>query len=178
MITNVQIAVKRKIVEKDQRCWKSTCLLYTSLALYNDSIKRIQLHPWWVFVRHFPATHKKVSCVFAILCVTQPVGLQRNLFSSICQLCSNSCRETPMHILFKCNALKSLREILLNNIVEAMPRNMSNSFTELNNQDKHNFLISGLHSDTYVHEWCHVYYHTALFVFDMYKKRALLYDNA
>ena len=172
----IKTIVKRKILDIEKTRWKSTCLLYNSLGTYNKSVVSLELHPWWIFVRHFPATFRKVSCVFAILCGTQPIGLQRNLSSSICKLCTCSCRETSLHVLFECAALNHVRETLMGNIVDAMPRNMSNSFLFLNKCEKYTLLITGLHSKSYVQEWAHVYHNTALFVFGMYKKRAVLYD--
>ena len=176
MVNGIQIKVKRKILDIEKNRWKSTCLLYNSLGTYNKSVVSLVLHPWWVYVRHFPATYRKVSCVFAILCGRQPVGLQRNFSSSICKLCTNSCRETSLHVLFECDALNNIRETLISNIVCAMPQNMSNSFLSLNNCDRYTILITGLHCKSYIQEWANVYYNIARFVFDMYKKRADLYD--
>ena len=158
MVNCIKTKVKRKIFDIERNRWKSTCLLYDSLATYNKSVLSLGLHPWWVFVRNFSATYRKVSCVFAILCGTHPIGLQRNFSSSMCKLCTHSCRETSLHVLFECAVLENSRETLMSNIVNAMPQNMSNSFLLLNNCDKYTLFVTSLHSKSYVREWDHVYY--------------------
>ena len=176
-IKGIKVKIKKAIYETDQARWKATCLMYNSLWAYNTSVTSIKLHPWWVFLRDFPATFKKVSCVLAVLSGTQPRKLQRNFSASICKLCVNSCRETSLHILFECTALNATREKLMRNVEMSMPQPMVESFSLSNNREKFLLCITGLNCQTYMREWAEIYHNIATFVYGTYMHRSTLYDE-
>ena len=85
------------------------CALYQNLDMYRDGVAGIQMHPWWVLLRHLLHLARQVSGTMAVFMGGQPVGMQRNISGNVCGLCSQRVKETPQHILFECQELDQQR---------------------------------------------------------------------
>ena len=101
---------------------------------------------------------RSVSCVFAILCGTQPNGSRPR-----CLICCDYVIESAAHIIFECSGLQINRRTLFNELVTSMPVAMREEFMYMNSRAKLTFILSGLGGSKYVPEWqqcttkCNVY---------------------
>jgi len=147
--------IKNVIWSHERMRWRASCMMYSQLSLYVDSIQDIKLHPWWQFARLRPSFTKYVSCVIAVLQGGQPLGLQCNFESKICQICGLRQKDNHCHILFACLADDLLKETTL---------------------EKCRLLLSGLKCG-FVCEWMDIYANISKFVFDIYHSRKLAYND-
>ena len=83
----------------------------------------------------------------------------------------------PVHILFECKSFINIRSNLWDSVLNSMPASMAYCVNLQNNDEKLDFIISGMKCETYVEEWSNIYYHIANFIYCMYKERAQQYDN-
>ena len=55
LLKNVTPSESGKLVwEHESMRWEATCLMYPELSVYNDNIKKIDIHSWWAFYRTTP----------------------------------------------------------------------------------------------------------------------------
>ena len=80
--------------------------------------------------------------------------------------------------MFYCDALSDTRTSLLCDFMDSMPGAMKNSFCDLPSKSKLEFIISGLGSDTYIHEWQELYNKACGFIHSLYRERAAKYNPA
>ena len=115
---------------------------------------------------------KCTSSVVALLCGTQPNGYGANFGSRVrCQICSTFAVETFEHVVFECEGITEARNVLLTDLLDAMPRAMRTSFTELNNEAKLVFILSGLGCDSYIKEWQDTYLKASRLVHCLFRER-------
>ena len=177
MVESLKTKVKHIILKCDQSLWKASCLLYRCLGTYNDCATYKKLNVWWNFVAKTSGAFKSASSVVAILCGSQPNGYGVNFGSRVrCQICCDYCIETFEHIIFDCMELREVRNVLLTELLEAMPPAMRESFTGLNNLQRLVFIISGLGSDVYIKEWQEVYLKASRLIHIMFRERANRYN--
>ena len=176
-VKKIKNQVKKIIWESERQRWKASCLMYKDLWIYNDNVFEIQTHAWWNYVKECPTAYHKVSSVIALLQGCQPKGMIRNISQRYCLLCNNSSLDGPVHILFECDALKVTRDIFWEKIIDSAPIAMGNELNTISSRGKLIFIISGLKCNIYVKEWRQVYDGAACFVYNIYKKRAALYDS-
>ena len=117
-----------------------------------------------------------MSSVVAVLIGVQPNNLQCNIRNRLCNLCTGRWRDDAKHILLGCEALAQARHIHYNEILTAMPFAMRHEFNRMTLENKLYFIISGLQCD-YNKEWAHIYKAMAKFVYELYRKRKLLYQD-
>ena len=74
--------------------------------------------------------------------------------------------DSPIHILFECDALKDMRIGLWGNIVSYMPAAMADHVTTATILDRYEFIITGLKCTSYITEWEYVlgFDHEVLFL--------------
>ena len=173
--------LKKKVKFVNLRCdedeFKASCLLYRNLACYRDCVQYKKLNVWWNCVRKSSNAFKDVSCVVALLCGTQPSGYGVNFGSRRrCNLCCDYATETLEHILFECASLVT-RQPSIDNMLDCMPTGMRDSFLAMNNQAKVTFILSGLGSETYLHEWQKIYLSASKFIHDLYRERLNKYNQ-
>ena len=77
-------------------------------------------------------------------------------------------------ILFGCPELGATRYCLPNNITEAMPDGMRDSFSEMIVENKLIFLLSAMHC-CYTKDWGNLYRSIVIFVDKMYSERSAKY---
>ena len=113
--------------------------------------------------------------VMSILMGIQPKGFQCSCDRNTCALCCDD-PDVPCHILFQCEALNTESLVYWQNIVKQMPLAMSGEVSELPDQIKTKYLLSG-HNNSYTHEWQNLYERIADFISITYKKRHELYNQ-
>ena len=132
---------------------------------------------WWDFVIDVPYMYRKVACIVALLCGCRPRGLQSNLSHRICNICNSQSCDTPVHILFECEALVHVRYMVWDKLVSCMPARMAADILECSNIQKYTLMISGLKCTRYVREWRDIFRNVAFFVHTMYNERKRKYDE-
>ena len=138
-------------------------------------VNNITLHTWWKIARVHPHLMKKICFVMSLLMGSQPKCFQCNFNRSTCALCCDG-PDVLCHILFQCEALNPERLVHWQTIVKEMPLAMSGEVSELPDQIKIEYLLSGL-NNSYIHEWQNLYESIADFISIMYKKRHELYNR-
>ena len=177
MIDGLKMKVKSIILRCDENLWKTSCMLYRGLKIYNESVKYKKLSVWWTFVAKTSGAFKSTSSVMALLCGTQPNGYGANFGDKVrCQICSAFAIETFEHTLFECEGIKETRQDLLAELYAAMPLAMRISFRELSNQEKLTFILSGLGCETYVREWNDIYHKACIFIHNVFRDRVNKYN--
>ena len=168
---------KRIVWERERIRWKVTCAMYKELTLYNDAVQDIVIHPWWKFARKKCNLVKETSAVMAVLLGGQPRGMQINIEQSRCNLCSQNENETNIHVLLKCTRLNLERTSLLRELKTSMPTAMAEDVNSMLPSQVCMFLLSGMNSQ-FIPEWINIYEKICKFVYNMYKTRRKLYDDA
>ena len=133
------------------------------------------MHPWWLFVKAGPIYFHKVARVMSVLMGGQPSKYQRNFDCITCKMCAGFFYESPMHILFECEALKHYRSTLWHVILSEMTDPLKQSINCMSCTEKVKFLLSCC-NESYTKEWKNLYKAIADFVHKMYVYRAALYD--
>ena len=167
-------STKQLIWQYERIVWKSTCILYGNLSIYQNVLNDIKPLAWWKFVRKKPIKMKQVSCVVAILLGTQPKGMQCN-FSGHCRLCEERQHDSPEHMLMRCPRMSEQRLTYVSRIKANMPTAMADCFERMGTSEIYQFLLSGLHN-TYEEEWISVYSIIADYIWEIYKYRAEFYN--
>ena len=80
------------------------------------------------------------------------------------------------HILFKCDALEPYRVPLWENVLLKSTEPLRQDMIRMPNRERAVFLLSCL-NESYISEWRELYKAIADFIYKMYVKRAVLYDN-
>ena len=171
--------VKQIIWEHESNRWKATCLMYPELRVYNDNIKKIEMHPWWKFCRANPGMTRRAGYCLAVFMGVQPLGMQRNLEAAnkMCSLCKRCATENANHVLFECTSLITCRTAEWSKVLSSMPYAMA-QWTLENEQQTENIigmLLSGL-GGSYVSEWNPIYKAILNFVWNLYDNRQRMYD--
>ena len=148
--------VKRVVWQNEIVKWKGSCLMYRELEMYAKSVKDIVMHPWWRLAKVHPELTRLISCTMSVLMGGQPATLQCNIGGMICRICGLRARDGPQHILFACPALNSDRHTLIQHIIHAMPIAMREDFEKLDEYNKMEYLISGMHCKFTI-EWVDIY---------------------
>ena len=178
MIEGLKKKVKAVILKCDENLWKASCMLYRSLNTYNRSVLFKKLNIWWTFVSKNSGAFKCTSSVVALLCGTQPNGYGANFGSRVrCQICSTFAVETFEHVVFECEGITEARNVLLTDLQDAMPQAMRTSFTELNNEAKLVFILSGLGCDSYIKEWQDTYLKASRLIHCLFRERYNRYSG-
>ena len=155
---------------------KASCLLYRNLSLFRGCVQYRRINFWWMFVAKKSSAFKSVSCIIALLCGTQPNGYGENFGSrQRCQLCCNFVVETMEHIIFECPELHTKRMNLIDELINEMPQGMKESFDKMNWKAKTEFILTGLGSGTYIHEWQEIYLKASRLIHTMYSERSRRY---
>ena len=176
-VNHIKRHVKSVIWRYENQRWKATCLLYKDLWIYNENMLNISIHPWLIFMKDCPYAYHKGASVMSLFQGCQPRGTMRNMSGRCCGICDDASLDGPAHILFECRALQYKRSITWGNTLKSMPVQMARYIESRSSREKTAFLISGLKSNVYIPEWRQVYMSVATMVHDMYKARALLYDD-
>jgi hypothetical protein len=75
---------------------------------------------------------------------------------NVCKLCMRECTgRKDVHMIFLCEKLHEKRTILWAEVLQSMPRAMRNDVEAMSDEQKYNFLSSGM--VTYTPEWCDIY---------------------
>ena len=168
--------IKKVVWDLETLSWKATQYLYPELSMYYNKVPEIQMHAWWRINLKPYGLINKISCVLSLLIGGQPPGLQRNFNSSRCGLCQNSMeKEDPCHVLFSCPALEGQRNRTWQRVLQSMPPAMVRQQLGVSNREKTEFLLSCL-NNTVTTEWHEIYMNIIVFIHDIYKERARLYD--
>ena len=167
--------IKASIKEHDSCEWKATCLMYDNLNLYLECVPTIKLHTWWVVTQKVPRLYKQVAAIMAIIMGGQPRSMQKNFDKKLCQICNSRMADNSCHVIFDCRALNSVRTKHLERISRTMPIPMIACFQTMSKVEKQMFLLSPLNS-TYIAEWFPIYEAIAVFIYDVYKVRAEMYE--
>ena len=168
--------VKNTVYDHEKYCWKATMSLLHNLPYYDSCVLNIVIHPWWCFVKASPKYYRKVSSIFAIICGSQPKFHQCNFDNKLCQLCCGRQTETSVHVLFDCPCLNIDRNLYLSKIRFNMPFAMRNEFVSMTNTEKCLFILSAMNCK-YNADWLSIYESMSTFVYEMYKKRKVLYQT-
>ena len=151
-VKTIKIEVKSLILNNEIQRWRASSLMYKEMQLYCERVTELRMHAWWVFVRNSVTAFNKVSCVMALLVGSQPKSFQRNMGSRNCNLCTDICKDTPVHILFECKGLEPHRNLIWQTVLDAMPTAMANHVKNISNYNKFCFIIGGLECDKYIAE--------------------------
>ena len=173
-ISQYKKIVKNTVYDYEKYCWRVTMSLLHNLPFYDSCVLNIDIHPWWCFVKASPKYYRKVSSIIAIICGSQPKFYQCNFNSKLCQLCCDRQTETAIHVLFECPRLYIDRNLYLSKVRFSMPFAMRNEFVGMTNKDKCLFILSAMNSK-YNADWLSIYESMSTFVYELYKKRKLLY---
>ena len=178
MVLGIKKHVKRIISNYEDRAWRSSCLIYRRLNVYNDVVKTRNVNVWWNFVKHNAGAFKRASSVLALLCGSQPKGMGKN-FNPVprCQICASYALEDFEHTLFSCETLQNTRQRLVNDLIEVMPMGMRCEYTRMDHKTKLAFILSGLSSDSYMSEWTDIYLKASTFIYEMFRARAQEYER-
>ena len=167
--------VKKCVWELELQQWQISCRMYCKLNIYNNYVKEIKLHHWWIFVKFYPSFCKMTASVISVLMGEQPRGMQ--IFDKVrCQICHDFSFDSAFHVLFECNTLDNIRNDLLSIIKDSMPDCISEHYDMLQPNGKMCFLLSGFGLLKYDESYVNAYKASAKFVFQMYKTRFELYD--
>ena len=178
MTQSCKVAVKKRVLTYEERSWRASCMLYRKLTLYVEIIPRRCINLWWTVVSHMSGYFKRISCVIALICGTQPNGYGANFgLNPRCQICVSYESETFEHTVFCCDALDQARRRLMDDLKEAMPQNMWVDFERMSYSSRLKFLLSGLNCDRYMPEWRDVYLRVSDLIFGLYRARALSYKE-
>ena len=150
-------------------------MLYDSLRIYRSVAISFAIHPWWIFGNEHPHMCKRVSAVVAVMCGTQPKGMQ--CIAKICALCPHRQTDNPEHVLFGCEALSTTRNTHTLKMTLKMPYAMKIEFENMPPPEKVTFLVSGFRCG-YTREWADIYVEAAHYVYNMYKERHNKYNAA
>ena len=177
MVDSLKKKVKSIILRCDEDLMKASSLMYRNLSIYRECVYYKKMNIWWKCVGKSSNAFKDVSCVVALLCGTQPNGYGVNFGSRRrCLLCCDYTTETLEHIIFECSAIE-VRQSLMDNLIESMPTGMRASFISMNNQMKVKFILSGLGSENYLHEWNNIYLSASKLIHNIYSERAAKYKS-
>ena len=113
----------------------------------------------------------------ALLCGSQPKGLQRNLDHYKCNICIGQYTDSPVHILFECTELLNVRDLMWNKVISCMPVGMANDISLLNSREKYILIISGMKCTRFIQEWSEIFKNIAFFVHTVYSERKRKYDE-
>ena len=178
MVIGLKKHVRRVISEYEDIAWRSSCLLYRRLCLYNNIVQQRGTNIWWTFVKYNSGAFKRTSAVMSLLCGSQPKGMGKNFSRNPrCQICDLYASEDFVHTLFVCDCLNVARQRLLGDLTDTMPAGMRTDFLNMNHEEKLIFLLSGLSCNRYLKEWIHIYYKASTFIYEMFRARADEYDR-
>ena len=168
---------KRVVWEYEKRNWRASCMMYSNLEMYSDSVKHIRMHAWWLFLKGHPSLHRKVSAVMSVLLGSQPKGIQNNIGMSMCNLCDKRQPDDATHVLFACDGLTPVRALHWRHVLSTMPPAMAREMDAATNDKITTLILSGL-GGSYIAEWRDTYIAIASFVWHMYRERHQLYIRA
>ena len=151
--------------------------MYPELCVYRKSIFSIRPHIWWSLAQIRPYYSRKISAVAAVLLGCQPKSMQCNIGKNICKLCNARAMENSKHVLLKCEALSVQRTIATEALLNSMPLGMKTSFSELADEEKVVFILSGLKRDIIIDEWVRILFNIVDYVYAIYNERKRLYDD-
>ena len=118
------------------------------------------------------------TSIFSSNSGTQPNGYGANFGSRVrCQICSTFAVETFEHVVFECEGITEARNVLLTDLLDAMPQAMRTSFTELNNEAKLVFILSGLGCDSYIKGWQDTYLKASRLIHCLFRERYNRYSG-
>ena len=178
MVEGLKSTVKRRIQEYEESLWKVSAMLYRDLSFYIRCVKYKEICIWWKFVSKSSGSFKGASCVVSLLCGTQPKGYGANYgHNQRCKLCGSYETETIQHVVFECDGLENIRGPNMQRLCDAMPNAMRNSYGDLTNLEKLDFLLSGLGCDRYENQWREIYVSISKLILDLYRHRAFLYKR-
>ena len=178
MVDGLKSTVKRRIQEHEESMWKVSAMLYRDLSVYIKCVKYKEICVWWKFVSKSSGSFKAASCVVSLLCGTQPKGYGINFGrNQRCKLCGSYEIETVQHVVFECDGLAIIRGPNMMRLSEAMPNAMIDSYGRLDNNEKLDFLLSGLGYDKYEDQWRDIYASISKLIMELYRHRAFLYKR-
>ena len=178
LVASSKIVVKKRILNYDEISWRASCVLYRKLSVYVEIVPVRAISLWWTVVSRASGSFKRVSCVVALVCGTQPNGYGANFgLNARCQICTSFDSETFVHTVYHCDKLDNIRRRLTDNLEECMPQNMWTDYTVMSCPQKLKFLLSGLMCDKYVPEWHDIYLAISDFIYELFRARAIAYKE-
>lgn len=149
--------INQTVSEYDERKWRVTCSLYKDNGMenYREILpeKYTDVWPWW---RHAYQRVNDARCCMSLLrlCTGDVPIYDHNC--NVCKLCMRECTgRKDVHMIFLCEKLHEKRTILWAEVLQSMPRAMRNDVEAMSDEQKYNFLSSGM--VTYTPEWCDIY---------------------
>ena len=170
-----KFCIKKHILDVENQRWRATCLLYSSLDIFRNATKSINMNCWWIFSKASPLTTNKVSSLMAVMMGGQPSGYQQNFSRDACTLCDSQSYDNVIHVLFDCDKLSQMRCQLYQKLIASMPQALSEDFHNMTKREKLILMFSG-YGQTYIPEWRNLYMNTAAYVDSLYKLRSNAYD--
>ena len=171
LVASTKRIVKARIRETELVRWRYTCMLYKGLDVYLNVVTEMKPIVWWKFVQCHPDYLSKAAAVVALMMDNQPKSLQTNFDSDICQLCVHRSIDSPVHVLFQCESLHTVRQYIYPILSNSMPPAMLDSFNSLSENGKMVFMFTGTGPEFY-----DVMKSIASFVYAIYKERKRMYD--
>ena len=146
--------------------------------LYLSAQTNIFPNVWYKIANKVPHLSSNISHITSLIMGCQPKGLQHNYAMLICPLCDLNERESSSHVLFRCEnpLLKNERLVRWQSVLSAMPSEMIQHISCLNEEDKSRFILTCL-GGGYVSEWIQIYSNIAMFVTNMYVIRDVIYKS-
>ena len=148
--------VKTQIQLYEIRKWKVTCHLYRSLLYLNMNIVKFEMSPWWRLSYENIQYSHKCRIILQLL-----VGKNRRLTGQ-CKLC-NDMQITVEHVLFDCNALSDIRELLWYDVSNVGLKGLVNDLNSLSSRERTAMILNGFNVK-YVREWYELYCTVADFI--------------
>lgn len=166
--------VLRAVSNRYNQIWRMSSMMYRTmdyvLRIHDDPEKRTV---WWTVCRVNPRVTRLCKLVVRLLCGDHNLNTGRGRFTlntARCCICDSYEQETLEHTLYTCDALRQVRDLKWDAVLDAMPAGMRHSVIHMNANCKTYYVISGCHS-TYIEEWQDIYETMARFVWAVYYTR-------
>ena len=92
-------------------------------------------------------------------------------------MCEIHEKDTPDHILFRCEALAQVRDHRISKLHGLLPHAMIACLNDMSDEGKLLILVTGLHCDRLIDEWIPILISISSYIYAIYVKRKQMYDR-
>ena len=158
--------VKNTVIQREVQNWKNHIIMYNNGSILSEILPDIKMWPWWFHLKYYPRRKKMCSRLLNLI-------KSYNVVATMCTLCSMYVPDRAHHVLFECDALKSIQDKQWSHVQQNAPRALIVSIEHMSHYKKFKFLSSGM-DIPYTQEWSKMYDSILCYVFAVSEAKHLL----
>ena len=166
--------IRDLVTEKEKVKWKSTCVLYGQMEIYQQVMCGNNPWCWWVFAKRHVALTRK-CCQLLQLLIGSSIH-EMDISREMCSGCGQKVISKGAHIVYECDCLVEVRQDAYSLLQQVLPPALLQSLGQMSVCERFMYITCGL-NNTMILEWEHVFKAILGFISSMYNNYVDVLDS-